>query len=108
MLVTAEVPWNERQHAGDKLPDGWTGRIAAAAHTSRAQSGPDLSVWRPWAGSVGRQEAHPACENRVVECWCGCLSGARCRQLYDLHKLYDLKLFFYSRLSVSKSILMFP
>ena len=28
---------------------------------------------------VGRQEGHPACKNRVVGCWCGCLSGARCR-----------------------------
>ena len=28
---------------------------------------------------VGRQEGHPACKkNRVVGCWCGCLSGARC------------------------------
>ena len=22
---------------------------------------------------VGRQEGHPACKNRVVGCWCGCL-----------------------------------
>ena len=30
--------------------------------------------------SVGRQEGHPACKNiRVVRCWCGYLSGARCR-----------------------------
>ena len=53
-----------------------------------AAAEPDLSVWRPWAGSlllVGRQEGHPACKNRVVGCWCGCLSEARCRQLYDLH-----------------------
>ena len=59
----------------------------------------DFSVCRPCAGSlcyqkfafsaltllVGLQEGHPACKNRVVGCWCGCLSGARCRQLYDLH-----------------------
>ena len=31
---------------------------------------------------VGRQEGHLACKNRVVGCWCGCLSGARCRLLY--------------------------
>jgi len=31
---------------------------------------------------VGRQEGHPACKNRVVGCWCGCLSGARCRLAY--------------------------
>jgi len=30
---------------------------------------------------VGRQEGHPACKNRVVGCWCGCLSGAGA----DLH-----------------------
>ena len=28
---------------------------------------------------VGRQEGHPACKNWVVRCWCGYLSGARCR-----------------------------
>ena len=28
---------------------------------------------------VGRQEGHPACKKRVVGCWRGCLSGARCR-----------------------------
>jgi len=26
MLVTAEVTWNERQHAGDKVQDGRTDR----------------------------------------------------------------------------------
>ena len=26
---------------------------------------------------VGRQEEHTACENWVVKCWCGCLSGLR-------------------------------
>ena len=31
---------------------------------------------------VGQQEGHPACKNRVVGCWCGCLSGARCRLAY--------------------------
>ena len=28
---------------------------------------------------VGRQEEHPACKNCVMRCWCGFLSGARCR-----------------------------
>jgi len=28
---------------------------------------------------VGRQEEHLACDNWVVRCWCGCLSGVRCR-----------------------------
>ena len=31
---------------------------------------------------VGRQEGHPACRKRVVGCWRGCLSGARCRLAY--------------------------
>jgi len=31
---------------------------------------------------VGRQEGHPAFKNRVVGCWCGCLSEARCRLAY--------------------------
>jgi len=31
---------------------------------------------------VGRQEEHPACKNRVVGCWSGYLSGARCRLAY--------------------------
>jgi len=28
---------------------------------------------------VGWQEGHPACKNTLVGCWCGYLSGARCR-----------------------------
>ena len=31
---------------------------------------------------IGRQEGHPACKNWVVVCWCGYLSGARCRLAY--------------------------
>ena len=31
---------------------------------------------------VVRQEGHPACKKRVVGCWRGCLSGARCRLAY--------------------------
>ena len=31
---------------------------------------------------VRRQEGHPACKNWVVGCWCGYLSGARCRLAY--------------------------
>ena len=27
----------------------------------------------------GRQDAHQACKNLVMTCWCGYLSGARCR-----------------------------
>ena len=29
--------------------------------------------------SFGHQEEHPACKNWVMRCWCGYLSGARCR-----------------------------
>jgi len=32
---------------------------------------------------VGQQEGHPACKNRVVGCWRGYLSGARCRLAYS-------------------------
>jgi len=32
---------------------------------------------------VGRQGGHPACKNRVVGCWHGYLSGARCRLACD-------------------------
>jgi len=28
---------------------------------------------------VGHQEEHPACKHWLMGCWCGCLSGARCR-----------------------------
>jgi len=31
---------------------------------------------------VGQQEGHPACKKRVVGCWCGYLSGVRCRLAY--------------------------
>jgi len=31
---------------------------------------------------VGRQEGHPACKNWAVWCWCGSLSGTRCRFAY--------------------------
>ena len=27
----------------------------------------------------GHQKEHPACKNSVMRCWCGYLSGARCR-----------------------------
>ena len=50
-----------------------------------------LKVWaillgdKSWSALtllVGRQEGHPACKKRVVRCWRGCLSGARCRLAY--------------------------
>jgi len=53
--------------------------IACAARILRDQS--DL---RPRRHNLfaGRQEGHPACKNWVVGCWCGYLSGARCRLAY--------------------------
>jgi len=33
-------------------------------------------------------------ENRVVGCWCCCLSGARCRQLSDLINSMTYTIFF--------------
>jgi len=36
-------------------------------------------LWRCWLG--GRKGIRPA-KNRVVGCWCGCLSAARCRLAY--------------------------
>jgi len=32
---------------------------------------------------VGRQEGHPACKNWAVGCWCGYLSGVRCKLAYS-------------------------
>ena len=28
---------------------------------------------------AGHEEEHPACKTWVMRCWCGCLSGAKCR-----------------------------
>jgi len=28
---------------------------------------------------TGRHEQHPACKSWLMRCWCGCLSGERCR-----------------------------
>ena len=39
---------------------------------------------------VGGQEGHPACNNRVVRCWHGYLSGSRCR--LDVAQLMPLPL----------------
>jgi len=50
---------------------------ARNSHHRSVSPGPDLSVWRPWTGSL--------LEAKVVGCWCCCLSEARCRQLCDLH-----------------------
>jgi len=44
----------------------------------------DISVLWPCALTllIGWQEGHPACKNRVMGCWHGYLSGARCRLAY--------------------------
>ena len=47
---------------------------------------------------VGRQEGHPACKNRVVRCWHGYLSGARCRLAYgpaDASATHNVSCLFY-------------
>jgi len=45
---------------------------------------------------------------RVLRCWCGCLSGARCRQLYDLHINYMIyTLFFIPDYQFQKILLCF-
>jgi len=45
----------------------------------------EMSTGRQWSAFsaltllVGRQQEHPACKNWVMWCWCGYLSGVRCR-----------------------------
>ena len=41
-----------------------------------------VSVSSALTQSAGQQEGHQACKNWVVECWCGCLSGASCSLAY--------------------------
>ena len=47
-------------------------------------------VWPQWTAFsaltllVGWQKGHPACKKRVVGCWRGYLSGARCRLAYGM------------------------
>jgi len=57
---------------------------------------------------VGRQEGHPACKNRVVGCWCACLSGAKYRQLYDQHINSMTYTLFFPDYQFHKVLLMFP
>ena len=38
-----------------------------------------LSAFSALTLPVGRQEEHPTCKSWVMRCWCGYLSGARCR-----------------------------
>jgi len=51
-------------------------RLPAAEVLSRPFAFSDLTLL------TARQEGHPACKNRVVGCWRGYLSGARCRLVY--------------------------
>ena len=53
-------------------------RCARAAWFAGRSSPWLLRVW----STVCREEGRPACKNRVVRCWCGYLSGARCRFAY--------------------------
>ena len=43
---------------------------------------PGITAFSTLTLLVGQQEGHEACKNRVVDCWCGYLSGARCRLAY--------------------------
>jgi len=43
-----------------------------------SQKGFILQCWT-FTSSCTKQEAHPACKNWVMRCWCGYLFGARCR-----------------------------
>jgi len=91
-----QIRWRRRLNTG--LAKGWHVENRAEFKSVEA------------LGRIIIRGLYPASKNRMVGCWCGCLSGARCSQLYDLHiNSMTYTLFFYSRLSVSKSILrMFP
>ena len=36
--------------------------------------------WHCLSASIERQEERPACKRRVMRCWCGYLSGVRCKR----------------------------
>jgi len=59
---------------------------------------------------IGRQEGHPA--HKITEWWGAgvvvCLEKGADNSMIYTYKLYDLHVIFYFRLSVSKSIFMFP
>ena len=63
--------------------DGWT-YYDSIHRTSIALHSVSVIHWLFSALTLllGRQEGHPACKKRVVGCWRGCLSGARCRLAY--------------------------
>jgi len=41
-----------------------------------------MAVKRVCVCVVKKRKKEMACKNKVVGCWCGCLSGARCRLAY--------------------------
>ena len=43
-----------------------------------------------WQSVVGHQEEHPARKNWVLRCWCGYLSGVRCRLFLNMVHLMPL------------------
>ena len=58
---------------------------------------------------VGLQQEHPVCKNCVMRCWCGYLSGARCRLFaYSLVQLMPLHPKTPSSLASFKSRLVLP
>ena len=62
-------------------------------------------LWRCWLGS--RKGIWPV-KNRVVGCWCGCLSGARCRLAYHMAQLMPLPLTVscYSKIQIGSTFLV--
>jgi len=55
---------------------------------------------------VGQQEGHPACKNRVVRCWHGCLSGARCRLAYVPADAIATHCLLYSKIQIGFFVLV--
>jgi len=104
MLLTADEPVRDAGMSGDEK-DYIAAALASQSqhHQQQQQLGGDQQVpvhhpvalalfiyiftYLAFAFSaltllVGRQEGHPVCKNRVVGCWRGYLSGARCRLAY--------------------------
>ena len=55
---------------------------------------------------VGRQGGHPAWKNRVVGCWRGYLSGARCRLAYALLMPLPLTVSCFSEIQIGFTFLV--
>jgi len=64
-----------------KWTNCWSSEYNFIKHSSLQLSESDIA-FSALTLLVGQQEGHPACKKRVVGCWCGYLSGARCRLAY--------------------------